>query len=91
MDNQLHADLGIGEAVSLPEEETMRRWNMTTPQWPIMHAKLEGVSQNQLMAKHKANHIHVVYADNREKALEACQVKAVVLQELGVKVSFCGI
>lgn len=91
MDNQLHADLGVGEAVSLPEEETKRRWNLTTPQWPIMHAKLEGVSQNQLMAKHKANHIHVVYADNRERALEACQVKAVVLQELGVKVSFCGI
>ncbi len=91
MDNALHADLGIGEAVSLPEAETKRRWEMTTPQWPIMHAKLEGVSQNQLTARHKANHIHVVYADSREKALEACQVKAAVLHELGIKVSFCGI
>lgn len=91
MDNMLHADLGIGEAVSLPEAETQRRWSMTTPQWPIMHARLEGVSQNQLMARHKANHIHVVYADSREKALEACQVKAAVLDELGINVSFCGI
>jgi L-fucose isomerase-like protein len=91
MDNQLHADLGIGEAVSLPIDETQRRWNMTTPQWPIMHAKLEGVTRNQLMAKHKANHIHVVYADNREKAMEACQIKAAVLHELGISVSFCGI
>jgi hypothetical protein len=91
MDNALHADLGIGESVALPDEETQRRWQMTTPQWPIMHAKLEGVSQNQLTARHKANHIHVVYADSREKALEACQVKAAVLHELGINVSFCGI
>lgn len=91
MNDQLHADLGIGEAVSLPEEENQRRWELTTPQWPIMHAKLEGVSQNQLMARHKANHIHVVYADSREKALEACQIKAAALHELGIRVSLCGI
>ncbi|MCC5936326.1 MAG: L-fucose/L-arabinose isomerase family protein [Lunatimonas sp.] len=91
MDDALHADLGVGEVVALPEEETQRRWNMTTPQWPIMHGRLEGVSQNQMMAQHKANHIHVVYADTKEKALEACQVKAAALQELGIRVSLCGI
>lgn len=91
MDDALHADLGVGEVVALPEEETQRRWNMTTPQWPIMHGRLEGVSQNQMMAQHKANHIHVVYADSKEKALEACLVKASALQELGINVSLCGI
>ena len=33
-----------------------RRWNCTTPQWPIMHAVLLGVTRNQMMARHKANH-----------------------------------
>ncbi|EON75394.1 putative L-fucose isomerase [Lunatimonas lonarensis] len=91
MNDALYADLGVGEVVALPEEETQRRWQLTTPQWPIMHARLEGVSQNQMMAQHKANHIHVVYADSKEKAKEACQVKAAALQELGIHVSFCGI
>ena len=27
-----------------PHEETQDRWNQTTPQWPIMHAVLKGVS-----------------------------------------------
>jgi hypothetical protein len=35
--DKLFADLGIGEVVALPAEETTRRWNQTTPQWPIMH------------------------------------------------------
>jgi hypothetical protein len=90
MGNQLHCDLGVGKSVSLPEEETQRRWQLTTPQWPIMHATLDGVSRDQMMARHKANHIHVVYADNEAAAHKACRIKAAALAELGIQVHFCG-
>jgi len=89
-DNQLHCDIGVGESVLLPEAETQRRWNLTTPQWPIMHATLKGVSRDQLMARHKANHIQVVYATTEDKAHEACRIKAAALHELGLRVHFCG-
>ena len=55
-----------------------------------MHAVLHGVSRNQLMAKHQANHIHVVYAPNAAKAAKACRIKAAALTELGVQVNICG-
>jgi hypothetical protein len=90
MDNQLHCDIGVGESVLLPDAETQRRWNLTTPQWPIMNATLKGVSRDQLMARHKANHIQVVYATNENKAHQACRIKAAALQELGLRVHFCG-
>jgi len=90
MNNKLHCDLGIGEVVLLPEAETQRRWEQTTPQWPIMHAVLKGITRDQLMAKHKANHIHVVYANNENKAHQACRIKAAAMAELGLEVHFCG-
>jgi hypothetical protein len=46
-DDALHMDLGRGGAVALPVEETERRWQATTAQWPIMHAVLYGVSRDQ--------------------------------------------
>jgi hypothetical protein len=88
--NELHCDLGVGEVVKLPKEETQRRWNETTPQWPIMHGILKGVSRDQMMAKHKANHIHVVYATDEAQAHKACRIKAAALAELGLQVNFCG-
>lgn len=90
MDNKLHCDLGVGEVVLLPEEETARRWELTTPQWPIMHAVLKGVSRDQLMARHQANHIQVVYTPDEQSAHHACRVKAAVMAELGMQVAFCG-
>ncbi len=90
MDNELHCDLGVGEVVQLPEEETNRRWSATTPEWPIMHAILKGVTRDQMMARHKANHIQVVYANYEASAHEACRVKAAAMDELGIKVHFCG-
>lgn len=90
MDDVLHCDLGIGECVDLPKEELDRRWNMTTPQWPIMNAILKGVSRDQMMGRHKANHIQVVYADNETEANRCCRIKAAALQELGIQVHFCG-
>ncbi|QPH40242.1 fucose isomerase [Pedobacter endophyticus] len=90
MENELHCDLGVGEVVALPDEETKRRWNGTTPEWPIMHAILKGVSRDQLMARHKANHIQVVYTNYEAAAHEACRIKAAAMDELGLKVHFCG-
>jgi len=90
MDGKLHCDLGVAEAVKLPEKETQRRWRETTPQWPIMHAVLKGVSRDQMMARHKANHIHVVYAPNAKQAHRACRIKAAMLAELGLEVHLCG-
>lgn len=90
MDNALRCDMGVGEVVKLPDAETQRRWNETTPQWPIMHAVLKGVSRDQLMARHKANHIHVVYANDEPSAHKACIIKAAALNELGIQTFFCG-
>src|SRR5690554_4537465 len=87
----IHADLGIGRAVELPREETERRWKATSPEWPIMHAVLDGIDRDQLTAKHRSNHIQVVYADNNHSALSACRIKAAAFEELGIKVHFCGI
>ncbi len=90
MDNKLHCDLGVGKVAFLPEAETQRRWQETTPAWPIMHGILSGVSRDQMMARHKANHIHVVYADDANMAQRACKIKAAAFAELGLEVHFCG-
>ncbi len=90
MNNKLHCDLGVGEAVFLPEDETRRRWDDTNPEWPIMHGVLKGVSMDQMMARHKANHIQVVYTPDEASAHKACRIKAAALAELGLEVYFCG-
>jgi len=86
----LHCDLGVAEVVQLPEKETQRRWSQTTTQWPIMHTVLKGITRDQMMARHKANHIQVVYTPNERAAHRACRVKAAALAELGLHVHFCG-
>ena len=75
---------------ALPRAETERRWRETTPQWPIMNAVTYGVSRDQMMARHKANHIHVAYADSARSADLAIYTKASLAAELGLKVSLCG-
>ena len=62
----LKYDTGLAEAVSLPDAETQERWDLTTPQWPVMHAVLKGITRDQMMARHKANHIQVAYAPDDE-------------------------
>lgn len=90
MDDQIHADLGRGTVVSLPDEEIRERWESTTEQWPIMSAVLHGVNRDQMMARHKANHIQVVYAPDAEFADKSLAAKAAMLAELGVNVHLCG-
>ena len=88
---QLHADLGRASAVALPPEETERRWQATTPVWPIMHAVLHGVSRNQMMARHRSNHVVVSYAPSTILADRALNIKAAMLTELGIQVHLCGV
>ncbi|MET8908935.1 fucose isomerase [Micromonospora sp. NPDC004551] len=90
MDGGLHVDLGRATVVELPAEETRRRLQATNPQWPIMHAVLHGVGRDQLMARHKANHLNVAYAPDAEVADRALRVKAALFAELGVQVHLCG-
>jgi hypothetical protein len=90
MDGALHVDLGRAHVVDLPAEETQRRLDATDRQWPIMHAVLHGVSRDQLMARHKANHVQVAYAPDAAGADRALVAKAALFAELGVTVHLCG-
>jgi hypothetical protein len=74
----------------LPAEENEKRWAATTPQWPLVNAVLYGVTRDQFMARHKANHIQVAYAPNAEAANKALATKAAMFRELGIEVSICG-
>ena len=87
---RLKMDLGRAKVISLPPEETARRWRETTEQWPIMHAVTYGVSRDQMMARHKANHIHVAYANSEREADLALYTKAALAAELGLEVALCG-
>ena len=90
-DDRLKMDLGLARSIELPRQETQRRWDATTPQWPIMHAVIEGVSRNQMMARHKANHIQVAYANGESDARRAMGAKAWAASELGIEVCVCGV
>ncbi|MHB1959607.1 MAG: hypothetical protein ACYCO5_11320 [Acidobacteriaceae bacterium] len=87
---RLKADLGRALAVELPREEVERRWNITTPQWPIMNVVLSGVTRDQMMARHKANHIQVAYAENAQQADEALTAKCSCFHALRIDVFLCG-
>ncbi len=82
----LHVDLGIGKVVELPKEETDRRWQNTTSQWPMVNFELSGISRDAFMARHRANHVSIAYAPSAQ----ALAVKAAMFQALGVHVHLCG-
>jgi L-fucose isomerase-like protein len=87
---RLKMDIGRGKAVALPEAETERRWKLTNYEWPMMHGVLYGVSRDQMMARHKANHIQVVYGTDADAADRAMRTKAALAAELGIEVFLCG-
>jgi len=89
-DGKLKFDTGLASVVALPPEETEERWRLTTPQWPIMHVVLHGITRDQMMARHKANHIQVAYAPDKDAARKALYAKASAMRELGLEVSLCG-
>jgi hypothetical protein len=86
----LKMDIGLADVVGLPAEETRDRLEQTTPQWPIMHAVLRGVTRDQMMARHKANHIQVAYVPDEMAAARALVAKAAAMEELGLEVCVCG-
>jgi L-fucose isomerase-like protein len=87
---ELCVDLGRGAAVELPPEESDRIWAATTKEWPLMHAITYGVTRDQMMAKHKSNHITVSYAPDAATANEIMFAKAAIAHELGFKANICG-
>ncbi|MBA2115249.1 L-fucose/L-arabinose isomerase family protein [Bremerella alba] len=89
-DNALYMDLGRGESLALPPEETKRRLEGTTAVWPIMHGVTYGVSRDQMMAKHKANHVQVAYAEDVAAADQAFWTRAAMATALGIRVNLCG-
>ncbi|MGO2150149.1 MAG: fucose isomerase [Microbacterium gubbeenense] len=89
-DGVLQADIFRATAVELPEEETLRRKNATNPEWPIAHIALHGVTRDQFMARHKANHAQMVYAPDAETADKALAAKAAMFDRLGITVNLVG-
>ncbi|MET0842496.1 MAG: fucose isomerase [Mycetocola sp.] len=89
-DGALNLDIGRASVVELPAEETERRKQATNPEWPIAHVVLRGVTRDQYMARHKANHAQVVYAPDAETADKALIAKAALFAELGVHVHLVG-
>ncbi len=86
----LNIDLGRASVVELPAEETQRRKDATNPEWPIAHFVLHGVTRDQFMARHKANHAQVVYAPDAPTADRALTAKAAMFAKLGVRVHLIG-
>jgi L-fucose isomerase-like protein len=89
-DGKLKVDIGRGKVVSLPQAEVDRRWKMTTSQWPQVNTILYGIDRDQLMARHKSNHIQLAYAPSAKDADLALATKAAAFNALGVQVFICG-
>ncbi|MFD1797856.1 fucose isomerase [Paracoccus aurantiacus] len=87
----LHMDIGLGRALELPPEESERRSRATNYEWPIMHGVLTGISRDQMMGRHRANHIQVAYASDTAAAERAMLARAALAQELGISVTLCGV
>jgi len=51
---------------------------------------LYGVTRDQLMARHKSNHVQVAYAPDQAAANLAMSAKAAMLREMGLEVNVCG-
>jgi hypothetical protein len=86
----LKADVGLAHAIELPQQETERRWQITTPQWPMMHAVLPGITRDQFMARHCSNHIQVAYAHDLRSAVRAMLTKATMFEAMGIETFLCG-
>jgi hypothetical protein len=87
---RLACDIGLGKSVALPASENEERSRLTTPQWPMMNLLMNGISRDQFMGRHKANHIQVAYAPGEAAARTALWAKAAALDAMGLKVSICG-
>jgi hypothetical protein len=57
----------------------------------MMHAVLDGVTRDQMMARHRANHIQVAYGEDAPSADRALAAKAAMFDAMGVRVHLCGV
>ena len=89
--NKLRMDIGRGRVVTLPEAESRRRAELANPEWPVVNAVLDGMTRDQFMGRHPANHIQIIYANNAKDANRMVAVKAAMAEELGIEVFTCGI
>lgn len=89
-DGVLQADIFRGTAVELPAQESQRRKDATNPEWPIANVVLHGVSRDQFMGRHKANHVQMAYAPDAETADKALAAKAAMMERMGIKVNLIG-
>ena len=87
----MHIDMGLAKVVTLPADETESRWKEVTRQWPMVSVVMEGVGRDAFMARHRANHVSIAYASNRDEAMHALQVKAAMCAALGIRVNLCGV
>ena len=87
---KLGMDIGRASAVDLPQKEVERRLGLCAPNWPIANLVLHGVSRDQFMGRHRANHIQVCYARSAKEANRVLAVKAAAANALGFKVTRCG-
>ena len=55
-----------------------------------MHAVTYGDQRDQMMARHKANHIQVAYANDADAADRAMLAKAAMAEAMGMDVYVCG-
>jgi hypothetical protein len=85
----LHIDLGLGSVVELEKAESDRRWQGTTPQWPLVNAVFPGITRDSFMARHRANHVSIAYVPDKA-AKRALATKASVCHQLGINVHLCG-
>ena len=89
-EGRLQLDIGLATIVELPQKEAERRWNATNPEWPLVSAVLHGITRDQMMARHKSNHIQIAYGQDRASAYNALIAKASAFEELGVEIHLCG-
>jgi len=61
--DRIAMDCGTGEALDLPNEETRRRLDCTTREWPIANVHIPGYGRDQLMSSHRSNHITICYGN----------------------------
>ena len=57
--NRLNCDIGLGQAVSVPEEIAKDNWAQTTPQWPMMHLVLRGISRDQFISDYSGQVLYL--------------------------------
>jgi L-fucose isomerase-like protein len=74
---EIGMDIGLGETLTLPRGELVRRQNATNKEWPISNVRFPGYGRDELMSTHRSNHVTICYGD--------------IVQELGAAAAALGI